>query len=77
MSRLVKSVLWCALVLAGVQSAVAQTPADEPGTLLWVRYQERVEADRIGEEAIPLFEWMPRPTPHLNKTAESVLKIHV
>ncbi|MEE8441696.1 MAG: lipase family protein [Spirochaetia bacterium] len=63
MRRYSKVIAIAALVVAGLEPAPAQSQTDLPGTLLWVVYEERVSASAIEDEAVPLFEWFPMPTP--------------
>ena len=44
-------------------SAAAALPAQAPGALISVVFEERVSAAGIGEQGVPLFEWFPAPEP--------------
>ena len=68
MPRSAKLIAIVALIVVGLHPALAQSEADTlennaPGALIQVVHEERVSASGIGEEAVPLFEWFPMPTP--------------
>lgn len=68
MLRLPKVTAIVVLVVAGLHPAPAQSETDSlesnaPGALIQVVHEERVSPSGIGEEAVPLFEWLPMPTP--------------
>ena len=61
MSKLRRPVVVLGLILCGFSPALAQS--DAPGAPIRIEYEGRVSARQIGEEAVPLFEWFPAPSP--------------